>query len=76
MRIADMSTGVSQLCDALETLQIAWAETKESWSDANSRNLEEHHLKPLAVEVGAAYPVVLHLASVLAQAERDCGPWS
>ena len=75
MRIADMSTGVSQLRDALEALQIAWGETKESWHDVNSRNLEENHLKPLATEVGATHPVVLHLASVLAQAERDCGPW-
>ncbi len=76
MRIADLTTGASQLRDALETLQIAWGTTTESWHDSSSRNLEEQHLQPLAVEVAAAYPVILHLSSVLAQAERDCGPWS
>lgn len=76
MRIADLSTGAAQLRDALETLQLSWQTTQESWRDASSRNLEEQHLKPLAVEVAAAYPVILHLSSVLAQAERECGPWS
>lgn len=76
MRIADLTTGASQLRDALETLQIAWATTRESWNDGNSRNLEEQHLQPIAVEVAASYPVILHLSSVLAQAERECGPWS
>jgi hypothetical protein len=76
MRIADLTTGASQLRDALETLQVAWGETKQAWRDSSSQNLEDEHLKPLAVEVAAAYPVILHLSSVLAQAERDCGPWS
>jgi len=75
MRIADLSTGASQLRDAQESLHLAWAETKENWQDASSRNLEEQHLHPLAVAVAAAHPVILHLASVLAQAERECGPW-
>ncbi len=75
MRIADLTTGASQLRDAEETLLLAWSDTKEQWQDASSRNLEEQHLKPLAVAVAAAHPVILHLASVLAQAECDCGPW-
>jgi hypothetical protein len=74
MRIADLSTGATQLRDALETLQLKWSDTQEQWDDASSRNLAENHLKPLATAVAAAHPVVLHLASVLAQAERDCGP--
>lgn len=76
MRIADLTTGASQLRDAHENLQIAWTATQELWNDGNSRNLEEQYLKPLAMEVAAAHPVILHLSSVLAQAERECGPWS
>jgi hypothetical protein len=76
MRIADLTTGAAQLRDAIETLQLAWRDTNDHWHDASSRNLEEEHLKPLAVEAAAAYPVILHLASVLSQAERECGPWS
>lgn len=75
MRIADLTTGSSQLRDALETVQLAWSNTQEQWQDASSRNLDEHHIKPLATAVAAAHPVILHLASVLAQAERECGPW-
>lgn len=76
MRIADLTTGTGQLREALETLQIAWGETQEHWKDASARNVEENHLRPLAVEVAAAYPVILNLSSVFSQAERECGPWS
>lgn len=76
MRIADLTTGTGQLRDAMDKVQIAWSETKEHWKDASAKNLEEQHLTPLAVEVAAAYPVIMNLASVFAQAERECAPWS
>jgi hypothetical protein len=75
MRIADLTTGETQLRDAFEQLQRTWSDTKPQWRDDNSRNLEENHLQPLAREVAAAYPVIHELAVVLAQAERDCRPW-
>ncbi len=75
MRIADLNSGTGQLREALETLQIAWDTTKDYWKDANARNIEEQHLTPLAVDVTAAFPVIMNLSSVLAQAERECGPW-
>ncbi len=75
MKIADLTTGVSQLRDAVESLQRAWSLTQEHWSDDNSRSLEENHLRPIASEVAAAFPVIHQLAAVLAQAERECGPW-
>ena len=75
MRIADLTTGVSQLREALEQLQRTWSDTQQHWRDENSRHLEENHLQPLAREVAAAYPVIHELAVVLAQAERECRPW-
>jgi hypothetical protein len=75
MKIADLTTGVSQLRDALEQLQRTWADTAQHWRDENSRHLEEEHLQPLVREVVAAYPVMHELAVVLAQAERECRPW-
>ena len=75
MRIADLTTGVSQLRDSLEQLQRIWSDTEQHWRDENSRHLEEEHLQPLAREVAAAYPVIHELAVVLAQAERECRPW-
>lgn len=74
MKIADLTTGLSQLRDALEQLQRAWANTEEHWRDENSRLLQENHLAPLAAEVAAAYPVIHELAALLAQAERECRP--
>ena len=75
MKIADLTSGVCQLRDAFEKLQRAWAVTCDSWRDENSRGLEEHHLRPLAAQLAAVDPVIHQLASVLAQAERECGPW-
>jgi hypothetical protein len=76
MKVADVTTGVSQLRDALEQLQRTWADTREHWRDENSRLLEENHLQPLVREATAAYPVIHELAAVLAQAERECRPWN
>ena len=75
MRIADLNTGASQLRGALESLQRAWSDTCEHWDDANSRNFEENHLRPLGSDLASTFPAIDQLASVLAQAERECGPW-
>jgi len=74
MRIADVGTGMSRLRDAHDNLRRAWAEAAESWNDANSRNIEENHLHPLAMELVAAYPSMQKLADAFNQAERACGP--
>ncbi|HLJ11550.1 MAG TPA: hypothetical protein VKU82_10185 [Planctomycetaceae bacterium] len=75
MRIADLTTGACQLRDALDALQRAWADARESWDDENSRNLEHKLLRPIAGEVSSAFPVIHQLAAVLVQAEHECGPW-
>ncbi len=75
MRIADLNTGAGQLRDAIETLRHSWSETREHWHDDNSRHFEENHLRPLASDLASAFPAIDQLAAILAQAERDCGPW-
>ena len=75
MRIADLNTGASQLRDAIDSLRQAWADAGTHWNDANSRNFEEQHLRPLASDLASAFPAIEQLASVLAQAGRECGPW-
>lgn len=74
MRIADLTTGLSRLRDAHDALRRAWAEASDDWQDANSRNIEENHLQPLANELAAAFPAIQQLQGVFAQAERECGP--
>lgn len=75
MRIADLTTGANQLRDAMDVLQRAWGDAREHWNDANSHDIEEHHLRPLARELAATFPAIEQLALILAQAERECGPW-
>jgi len=75
MKIADMNTGTGQLRDAIETLRQAWGDTHADWNDANSRNFEEQHLRPLASDLASAFPAIDQLASLLNQAGRECGPW-
>ena len=75
MRIADLSSGSARLRDATDALVAAWQETRQSWNDANSRSLEEDHLRPLGDEVQSAVAAIQHLAEVLARAQRECESW-
>ena len=75
MRIADLNTGAAQLREALEALHRAWGETRQHWNDANSRHLEDNHLRAIDSDLASAFPAIEQLAGVLMQAERECGPW-
>lgn len=73
MKIADLNTGAAQLRDALDVLQRAWFDAREKWNDANSRNIEENHLRPLGSDLAATFPAIEQLAAVLEKAGRECG---
>lgn len=75
MRIADLNTGSARLRDALDVLAAKWVDTKDLWKDANSRNVEENHLKPIADETLTTLGAIQHLGDVLMQAQRDCESW-
>ena len=75
MKIADLTSGGARLRDTTDVLLAAWADSCETWRDANSRNLEENHLKPLADDVTAALAAIRHLSEVLAAAQRECESW-
>lgn len=74
MRIVNLDTGRDQLRDAGETLERAWADTREVWKDANSRNIEENHLSLLHVELVKMLSAIQQLDDFLKQANRDCEP--
>ena len=74
MRIADLTTGTTQLRDALDMLQRAWLDTREKWNDANAQNVEENHLTPLGRDLASAFPAIEQLAAALDKAGRECGP--
>lgn len=74
MKIADLNTGTGQLRDAMDVLQRAWSDARQKWNDANARNIEENHLRPLGSDLAAAFPAIDQLAAVLEKAGRECGP--
>ena len=75
MQIADLSTGAAQLRDAADVLAVRWDDTRQQWRDANSREIEENHLAPLATEINAALGAMSRLSQVFAQAQRECEAW-
>ncbi len=75
MRIADLSSGAARIRDQTDVLIAAWGETREHWNDGNSRNIEEHHLNPVAEDVSVALTAIRHLSEVLAKAQRECEAW-
>jgi hypothetical protein len=75
MRIADLTSGSARLRDTTEVLLAVWGESCETWKDANSRNIEDNHLKPLAEDMTNALAAISHLSEVLATAQRECEAW-
>lgn len=75
MRIADLTSSAARLRDAADVLAANWNDTRQFWNDANSRNLEQTRLKPLADDVNAALSAIQHLADVLMLAQRRCESW-
>jgi hypothetical protein len=74
MNLANLSAATGRLQDAVDVLNAAWTETQVHWNDGNSRKLDEKQLRPLGIEVVAAYAAIRGLADALAKAERECGP--
>jgi len=72
MAIADLTTGAARLNKSVESLQEAWAETREHWNDENSRNFEENYLDPLGPQVKLALDAVNRIGEILNRAEREC----
>lgn len=66
--------GRGQLGKSMKQLQAAWSRTRAEWDDANARNFEERFLRPLEMDLRNAVGAMDHMAGLLAQARKDCGP--
>jgi len=71
MGIGNLSTGAAQLHEALDKLEMAWAETASYWHDSNSKNIEEKFLAPLIPEMRSTMNAIGKMSQVLRQAERE-----
>ena len=74
MRAWDFNTGAANLEMAMDSLQAAWSEATDDWTDQRSRDFEREYLAPLEPAFRRTLDSIHRLAQVLTRAERDCGP--
>lgn len=69
-----MSLGVSKgmVADAAKQLINAWKIARRDWDDDKARWFEAEFLDPLSPKIRGTVSAMDKLASVAAQAERDC----
>ncbi|VAX36250.1 hypothetical protein MNBD_PLANCTO02-3438 [hydrothermal vent metagenome] len=70
MHIGNLSSGAAQIHDALDKLEMAWAEASTHWKDSNSRNIEEKFLAPLLPEVRQAISAMGNMSQSIQSASR------
>ena len=69
-----MSLGVSKgmVADAASQLIAAWRTARRDWDDEKARWFEREFLEPVSPKIRGAVGAMDKLASLAAQAERDC----
>jgi hypothetical protein len=64
--------GRGTLSKALKQLQTQWAETKASWDDPRSRELEPRVLLPLELDLRSAVSAMDQIAVLLTRVRHEC----
>lgn len=72
MRPASLSTGWTQLNNAMKNLRLQWEETKMHWHDPVRQAFEDDLWKQLEPRVRAVLLGMDRLGQVLGQAQKDC----
>ena len=72
MKLWDLNTGNARLEEAVESLQLAWAEATEHWDDQAAAKFQQSFLEPLEPRVRRAQDAVRRLMQVLERAHREC----
>lgn len=73
MQVGNLTAGSAQIHEALDKLEMAWAEATTHWQDANSRNIEEKFLAPLLPEIRQAMTAVSNMSQEIHSASRALG---
>ena len=70
-----MSLGASKgmVADAAKQLIDAWRVARRNWDDDKARWFESEFLTPISPKIRGTISAMDKLASLAAQAERDCG---
>ena len=67
-----LSAKRTRLSSVTKELALDWAQTKESWKDAKSREFEQKYLQELFGGVDSAITVLDELDRVLTKIKTDC----
>ena len=67
-----VQAGSAKLKRAAKDLQTRWNETRYDWHDENSRQFEEHFLKPLFARLRTAEHALGNMSEILNKVRRDC----
>jgi hypothetical protein len=70
MSVIDSKGGLSK---ATKELFARWADVRETWTDAQSREFEKTFLEPLEQDVRSALSALDHLHLTLQSIHSDCG---
>ena len=68
----NLSGQKSRLTALTKQLSLDWAETKNHWSDARSREFEARHMVELFAAVDRATLMLDKLEALLGKARSDC----
>jgi hypothetical protein len=67
-----MSANRGRLLMITKELSLRWDETKESWTDAKSREFEAKYIQELITSVDTAVTVIDQLDKVVNKIRNDC----
>jgi hypothetical protein len=62
----------ANLSKAIKELHARWNNATTSWNDAKSREFDEKHITPLAMDLKQALSAMDHVAVLMPQLYRDC----
>jgi hypothetical protein len=72
MRKCDLATPAARIRHALESLELAWHESGDSWDDAVRQRFAERELEPMIPKVKIALDAIGRMHQLLTEVQRDC----
>ncbi len=73
MRHSDLGSVISKLKAAEEAMDAGFSSVEKEWADAVRREFEEDYVAPIEPNVKRIVDAIARLATVLTNAEHQCG---
>jgi hypothetical protein len=73
MKHSDLGSVIAKLEAAEEAMEAGFTGVEKEWTDSARREFEENHLAPISPNVRKMVDAIARLATVLTNAEHQCG---